>query len=88
MSEQERPILSNILVSFVVGAAVGAVVALLTAPTTGRETRAKIRDIASDAGAALARVPRAVSDAAGRSARAARDSFSSSMREGDDRSDA
>ena len=83
MSEQDRPIFSNILVSFVVGAAVGAVVAYLTAPQSGREVRAKIRDMASDAGAALKRVPKAMSDAAGRSARAAKDSFQTSMREGE-----
>jgi len=88
MNEQDRPIVSNIVVSFVVGAAVGAVVAYLTAPGTGAETRAKIREMASDAGAALKRVPQAVSDAAGRSARAARESFSSSMREDETRSDA
>jgi gas vesicle protein len=89
MSEQERPIFSNMLVSFVVGAAVGAAVAYLTAPRTGRETREKIRDLAWEARDAIARVPQAVSEAATRSARAAKDSFSSSMREGEKpRSDA
>lgn len=38
----------NILVAFLAGAAIGGVIALLTAPHSGKETRAKIRDGADD----------------------------------------
>lgn len=39
----------NILISFLAGAATGAIAALLLAPDSGANTRAKIRQGASDA---------------------------------------
>ncbi len=45
----------HLMVAFVGGAAVGAVVALLTAPRTGAETRARIKD--------LGKVPHALREA-------------------------
>lgn len=85
MSDSERTALSNTLLGFVVGAAIGAAVAYLTAPRTGRETREKIRDWASETGDSLSRVPRAVNEAYGRGARAAKEAFVASMREGEER---
>ena len=38
----------QLLLAFVIGAAVGGGIALLTAPRSGRETRAKIRETAGD----------------------------------------
>jgi len=38
----------NILVAFLAGAAIGGAIALLTAPRSGKETRARIRDGADD----------------------------------------
>lgn len=38
----------NIVLAFLAGAAIGGAIALLTAPRSGKETRAKIRDGADD----------------------------------------
>lgn len=38
----------NIVLAFLAGAAIGGAIALLTAPRSGKETRAKIRDSADD----------------------------------------
>ena len=40
--------MGNIVVAFLAGAAIGGAIALLTAPRSGKETRAKIRDGADD----------------------------------------
>jgi gas vesicle protein len=38
----------SLLTAFVLGAAAGAAIALLTAPRSGRETRAQLKDVALD----------------------------------------
>ncbi|MBI5195546.1 MAG: YtxH domain-containing protein [Nitrospirae bacterium] len=49
MSEERSCTTGNVLLAFVLGGVVGAGVALLMAPQSGRETRQKIKDLASDA---------------------------------------
>jgi gas vesicle protein len=78
----------NLVCAFLVGAAAGAAVAYLTAPSSGRETRERLKDWTSNAGQRATRLPRAVGEAYSRAARAAKDAFNESMRETSGVSDA
>lgn len=46
---EDKGTIGNLVAAFLVGAAVGGGIALLTAPRSGRETRAKIKDMAGEA---------------------------------------
>ena len=61
MTDEHRPLGASLVLAFLVGAAAGAAVALLTAPKSGRQMRAALRDrvVGSEAGAAASRVVRA-----------------------------
>lgn len=49
MSCEDKSSFGTFLIGFLSGAAIGAGLALLFAPQSGKETRAKIADVASDA---------------------------------------
>ena len=66
---------NQVLAAFLGGAVAGAAVALLTAPRSGAQTRALIREKALASGESAARIPKALQGAVG----AARDAFSESL---------
>jgi len=53
----------SLLTAFVLGAAAGAAIALLTAPRSGRETRAQLKDVALDLKQKMDRAPDAIRQA-------------------------
>jgi gas vesicle protein len=65
----------SILGTFVLGAAVGAAVALLTAPRSGRETRARLKDKALDLGKTLQDLPDTMRKAGSRAVKAGHAAF-------------
>jgi len=56
----------SILSAFVLGATAGAAIALLTAPRSGRETRAQLKDVALDIKQKMERSPDAIRAAGAR----------------------
>ena len=64
----------SFLGTFVVGAAAGAAIALLTAPRSGRETRARLKDAARD-------IPGAVRQAGARAVKAGQAAFTQAKEE-------
>lgn len=79
MSDKAGIHTSRILLCFVVGAAAGAAVALLTAPRSGRETRRKLKQVASELADRAVRVPPAVTEAYRRAAAAGKEAFVSAL---------
>ncbi len=69
---------TQVLLAFLGGAAAGAIVALLTAPHSGAETRALLRDAALSGRNKAARMPKALRGAVG----AAREAFNDALGEG------
>lgn len=70
-----------LLLTFLAGAAAGAAVALLTAPRSGRETREKLKDFGNKARETMREGPGAVGDAFTKAARAAQETFVTTLRE-------
>jgi len=60
----------SLLGAFVLGATAGATIALLTAPRTGSETRAQLKDAARDLTQRMGRAPEAIRAAGARSLKA------------------
>jgi gas vesicle protein len=84
MREHERIVMKGfgggqMLLAFVTGAAAGAVAALLNAPSTGSETRARLRAAADDARGAAERTPRALREATAAAARAFNEALAEEM---------
>ena len=52
----------SFLGTFVVGAAAGATIAVLTAPRSGRETRARLKEAAGKMGKTMRRIPSVVQE--------------------------
>lgn len=71
----------SFLGTFVVGAAAGAAIALLTAPRSGRETRARLKDAARDMGGTLQQIPGAVRQAGARAVKAGQAAFTQAKEE-------
>ena len=71
---------SKIILAFLAGAAAGAVVSLLTAPKSGRELRADLREFGSRIVPVAKRIPTAVRSAYVGASSAAADAFNESMR--------
>ena len=66
---------TQLFFAFLGGAAAGAVVALLTAPQSGADTRAQLREVAANSRERARRVPEALKNAAG----AASDAFTHAL---------
>lgn len=86
MSDNSRYSGAHVLLAFAAGAAAGAVVALLTAPNSGKETRAKLRNWAEDMGEKAAEIPADLKAAYGRATEAAKSTFSRVMHEAEHKS--
>lgn len=65
----------SFLSTFVIGAATGAAIALLTAPRSGRETRARLKESARGMGETLQQIPGAVQQAGARAVKAGQAAF-------------
>jgi len=68
--ENQNISLGSFLTAFVLGAAAGATIALLTAPRSGRETRAQLKDVALDLKQTMERAPAAIQKAGARAMKA------------------
>lgn len=71
----------SFLGTFVVGAAAGAVVALLTAPRSGRETRARLKEAARDMEGTLQQIPGALQQAGAKAVKAGQEAFTHAKEE-------
>jgi len=71
---------SKVLIAFLAGAIAGAMTALLTAPRSGRETRTRIRQLASEQAAKVSRARGAMVEATN----AAKNAFTDAVSAGED----
>jgi len=71
----------GIFVAFLGGALAGATAALLLAPSTGEETRGKIKSLAANSKDKVARVPKALKSAYEQASEVAKDAFSEAYQE-------
>lgn len=69
-SENQNISIGSFLTAFVLGATAGATIALLTAPRSGRETRAQLKDVALDLKQTLERAPATIQRAGARAMKA------------------
>ena len=75
MSESRGFTVGHLVIAFLAGATAGAVAALLTAPKSGRESRAALREFAADARRRATAGAGRVLDRAESAARAAKSKF-------------
>lgn len=71
----------GLFLAFLGGAAAGAATALLLAPTSGEETRAKLKDYAVNSKKKVQRVPNALKSAYSQAAEVAKDAFGEAYRD-------
>jgi gas vesicle protein len=71
----------SLLGFFLLGATAGAAIALLTAPRTGRETRAQLKDAARDLKHRIGRAPEAIRAASARAMKAGQAAYEQAIGE-------
>lgn len=75
----------GVFFAFLAGAAAGAATAMLMTPTTGEETRQKLKELANNGRDTVARVPKAIASAYSQATEVAKDAFSEAYESAKDR---